>query len=180
MKKMLVLAGFVLATTSSIFGQSYKTAAGLRLGGAVGFTVNQYLFEGNTLEAIIQPAWADDQQTGISVLFEHHKKVLFRGTNFYLGGGGHHYFAKNDLAAKSGLSGILGAEISLGKLNVAVDWKPEFHFADGGGKQFESAAAVSVRYIFVKRERTKLKDRLKFRKKKSSKPKSKKGLFNRD
>lgn len=42
--------------------------------------------------------------------------------------------------------------MSLGRLDFAVDWKPELHLNGGTDKAFDwTGASVSVRYILAKR-----------------------------
>ena len=65
----------------------------------------------------------------------------------------------NTTARVFGLSGIAGGEISLGRLNLSVDWKPELHLSGDQVRPFEwNGAAISARYIIAKRERKKVKD----------------------
>ena len=46
----------------------------------------------------------------------------------------------------------------MGRINLAFDWKPELHLTESA-KAFDwGGASVSVRYIFAKRERKKVKD----------------------
>lgn len=147
--------------------QSYKTAAGLRIDNGVNLTVQQYLFNNWTAEGILHTPISSDN-VGLTLLAERHRKIIFRGTNFYYGVGGHYYWqneaknADNETRTASnvaGLSAIGGLEMSLGRLNFAVDWKPELHLNSGTDKAFDwNGASVSVRYIFAKREKKKVKD----------------------
>ncbi|MBL7805381.1 MAG: hypothetical protein JNL02_16700 [Saprospiraceae bacterium] len=153
------------------FAQSYKTAAGIRVDRGVNFTVQQYLFNNWTAEGILHaPLGNDNNNFGVTLLAERHRKIIFRGTNFYYGAGAHYYW-QNDLRKATetdpgvtasniaGLSFIGGAEISLGRLNLSVDWKPELHLNSGTEKAFNwNGASISARYIIDKRERKKVRD----------------------
>lgn len=164
--RLLAASAFVLLFLSSpVFAQRYKTAAGIRVDNGVNLTIQQYITNGWTVEGILHTPIASEN-LGVTLLAEKHHKILFRGFNFY-GGGGLHYYGINtsDVAERStdknvwGLSAIGGAELSIGRLNFAVDWKPELHLSGDEVRPFDwNGASISVRYIIAKRERNKVKD----------------------
>ena len=144
--------------------QSYKTAAGIRIDNGVQFTAQQYLFDQWTAEGILHSS-IGSKNLGLTLLAEKHYKVLFRGLNIYLGAGGHYYWQNEPLQNETevrenvyGASFIGGAEISLGRFNLAVDWKPELHLNESAETFGWNGAAVSVRYILAKREKKKISD----------------------
>lgn len=148
------------------FGQSYKTAAGIRLDNGISFTVQQHITNGWTAEGILHTPVNSDE-LGFTLLAEKHQKILFRGVNLYAGGGGHYYWQSTASRSENGevkenvfgLSFIGGAELTLGRINLAFDWKPELHLAGDQIHPFEwTGGSISVRYIFAKRERKKIKD----------------------
>jgi hypothetical protein len=146
-------------------GQRYQTAGGIRIDNHVGFTVQQYIKDAWTVEGILHAPFRSDE-FGLTLLAEKHHKVLFRGFNFYYGAGTHYYFESaasrnSDVTTKNvfGLSFIGGAEASIGRFNISADIKPEMHLAGDQVHPFEwTGAAISLRYIFKKRERKGLKD----------------------
>jgi hypothetical protein len=152
-----------LFASSSLSAQSYNTAFGVRIERGIGFTVQQYITNGWTAEGILHASILNDD-LGLTVLAEKHNKILFRGLNVYYGPGLHYYGQKsveNDVVGKGvfGLSGIVGAEISLGRINVSADIKPELHLSGDLARPYGwNGAAVSVRYIIDKRERKRLRD----------------------
>lgn len=148
------------------FGQSYKTAAGIRLDNGINFTVQQHIANGWTAEGILHTPINSDEM-GLTLLAEKHQKILFRGVNLYAGGGAHYYWQSSANRTETGavknnvfgLSFIGGAEVTLGRINLAFDWKPELHLAGDQVHPFEwTGGSISVRYIFAKRERKKVKD----------------------
>ncbi len=158
-------SAFLFSSLSiALSAQSYKTAAGVRIDNGVQLTVQQYLLNNWTAEGILHTSVASDN-LGLTLLAEKHQKIIFRGTNLYYGAGGHYYWnnqaSRNDTQVNNnvyGLSFIGGAELTLGRINLAVDWKPELHLSESA-KPFDwNGASVSVRYIFAKRERKKVKD----------------------
>lgn len=160
------LIGFLLQTATA---QSYKTAAGIRVDNGINLSLQQYVFNNWTAEGILHTPINSDN-LGLTILAERHRKILFRGTNLYYGAGAHYYWQNETQRASetnpdrtssniAGLSFIGGAEMSLGRLNFAVDWKPELHLNSGTDKVFNwTGASVSVRYILAKRERKQVKD----------------------
>jgi hypothetical protein len=165
---ILLLAFGSLGSMNRLDAQSYNTAFGLRIDNGINLTAQQRVYKNWTLEGIVHTSFRSDD-LGLTVLGERHHKVLFRNLNFYYGAGGHYYW-KNDRQTGDeepeisenvyGLSLIGGAEISLGRINVGVDWKPELHLSnDEQTSPFAwNGAAISVRYIIDKRERKKVKD----------------------
>ena len=156
---------FITLISLPVFGQKYKTAAGVRFDNGFNLTVQQYIKNGWTAEGILHtPLIGDDM--GVTLLAEKHRKILFRGTNFYTGLGAHYYWTADnsreaDVVQKNvgGLSGIAGLEFTLGRINLAVDWKPEYHLSGDSVKRFDwNGASISARYIIEKRERKKMKD----------------------
>lgn len=154
-----------LAFTGALSAQSYKTAVGLRFDKGINISAQQYLFNNWTAEGIIHTSLRSDD-VGVTLLGEKHHKILFRNLNIYYGAGPHYYWTNGTPSEEGlssnvfGLSFIGGAEISLGRINIAVDLKPELHLSgDDNSSAFEwNGAAISARYILFKRERKTIKD----------------------
>ncbi|MEO6039624.1 MAG: hypothetical protein ABIQ93_14520 [Saprospiraceae bacterium] len=156
---------FFLLLTTAAFAQRYKTAVGVRIDGGLNLTAQQYITNGWTAEGIVHTGINSDR-FGVTLLGEKHHKILFRGINFYVGAGLHYYGINgSDVEGNAsanqvfGLTAIGGAELSIGRLNFAVDWKPELHLAGDQVHPFNwNGASISVRYIIAKRERKQVKD----------------------
>jgi hypothetical protein len=167
MKSLKFLLPILLffAFINASFAQRYQTAGGIRIDNHVGFTVQQYIKNDWTVEGILHAPFRSDE-FGLTLLAEKHRKILFRGFNVYYGAGTHYYFEsaaskQADVTTKNvfGLSFIGGAEASVGRFNIAADFKPEMHLAGDQVHPFEwNGAAISLRYIFKKRERKGIKD----------------------
>ncbi len=167
MKRYFVGVVFALFCTSvPVFSQTYNTAAGIRMGEGFDLTFQQYIKNNWTAEGILHTG-IFSKKVGVSVLAEKHHKVLIRNFGVYYGLGAHYYARKNqnriEPATRTnnvyGLSGIAGAEVSFGRLNFALDMKPEVHFGGDQTYPFEwNPFSVSVRYIIDKRERKKMRD----------------------
>lgn len=155
----------LLLISQTLSAQSYKTAAGIRIDNGVHLTVQQYITNGWTAEGIVHTA-VGSPDLGLTLLAEKHSKILFRNLNVYFGAGGHYYWkneprrTETDIVDQDvyGVSFIGGAEISLGRINLALDWKPELHLSESTQTFGWNGASVSARYIFAKRERRKVSD----------------------
>jgi hypothetical protein len=164
MKNIRIAFAFALLLSSTFaFSQSYKTAGGIRINKGIDLTIQQFIADGWTAEGILHSS-IGSQNLGITLLAEKHHKVLFRNTNFYTGAG-IHYYSKNEPINSEvvsnnvmGVSVIGGIEVSIGRINLGFDWKPEIHLTGGGRTLDYYGAALSARYIFVKRERKKVSD----------------------
>jgi len=163
MKKIrFSLSTLLLALVCSIpaSAQRYKTAAGIRFDNGFSLTTQQYITKGWTAEGILHVPLFTTKDLGITLLAEKHHKVLFRGINFYTGAGVHYYWHQNSVSESAtihknvlGISGIAGLDVSLGDINLSLDWKPELHLSGDQARPLEwNGAAISLRYIIVKRE----------------------------
>lgn len=164
MNKIILTLMLWLSFQLSTKAQHYKTAAGIRLGGGVGLTVQQYIGDKHTVEAILSTRQKGEAPThDLSLLFERHFNLLTRRFNVYLGAGGHAFFLQKEQVNYEnmyGISMIGGAEFTMGRLNFSVDVKPAFNLSRGENQSLIiSPIALSARYIIVKRES--LKERVK-------------------
>ena len=152
--RTIIMFGLLSTICYPTFSQKYSTAAGIRLGSGIGVTVQQSLYGNKTLEAIVQKGFFHNETT-ITALFDQHNNLLSRGLNFYLGAGPHiGLYGKDDGKGQTnstafGASFIGGMEFKLGKVLMSFDYKPSINVTDGNGV-FDSQAAVSLRYIFIK------------------------------
>ena len=149
MKKIIVLS-IALLSVGSIWAQGYTTAVGVRLGKQMGVTVNQKIINKLSVEGILQH---DSGNGGYAqFLVKRHTNVLTKGVSLYFGGGGHYGYGESHDGIK-GVSGLAGIELSLFRLNVSLDYMPMFHLShpdEQSTNSFQSAGAMSIRYILLK------------------------------
>lgn len=132
--------------------QSYVTAIGLRMGSNFGISAQQRIFKQFTIEGIVSANPISHETTG-TILAEIHNPLISRRFNFYIGGGLHNRWLDNADAnrlVRRGVTGIAGAEMTLGRVNIAWDYKPVYHL-NVTDFPFESETAISLRYVFVKK-----------------------------
>ena len=159
--RMLLLLSVVF---TQVFAQQYSTAAGIRLGGDIGLTLQQQVSKNVTVEALLQQRILHRQTTG-TVLLEKHFPLAGKGFNLYAGAGPHigHWGRRNPEANSNnqllyGATVIAGLEIKLGKLLLSADYKPAVNIK-GGWQTFDSQTGLSARYIFIKKARPAKKQR---------------------
>lgn len=137
-------------------GQAYFTAAGLRMGSDFGVTVQQRIITRFTLQGIVSSSAVTNQTTG-TLLAQMHKPLISKRFNFYLGGGVHNRWqqtAEGTDFQYRGFTAIAGAEMTLGRFNLSWDFKPVYHL-NSSEKAFETETAISLRYVFIKKIKTK-------------------------
>ena len=147
---------FCLLFFGELQAQKYNTAAGLRIGGGLGLTVQQRVGEKITVEGIIQKKLLR-KHTHFTALGEFHQPIIGKGVNLYFGAGPNFLFATEYDNDKSrdvqkiypGASAIAGLELPLGRTLLSADIKPSI--SPGAGKLLDSDVGISLRYIIVKR-----------------------------
>ena len=154
------LFSILIFTSSFLFAQGYVTAGGVRMGDEFGITVQQKILKYTTIEGLLQSG-IRSKNTTLTVLLEQHKKIITKGFNFYFGGGIHKTWVPNTTPDQKvndpfGVTGVIGAEFTLGKLNFSLDYKPQINIW-GGDQDFVSHGAFSARYVFVKKIKKKKK-----------------------
>lgn len=157
-----------------LIAQSYNTAMGMRFGTEIGLTMQQRLTKKVTAEAIFQSS-IKNEQSSLTLLLEKHNNILGKGFNIYMGAGPHRtWYTSEESGATTatGLTGVAGAELTLGRINMSWDYKPQVNVW-GGEKSFDSNTAISLRYVLVKKKKNPLINLSGDKKKKKQKQKEK-------
>lgn len=156
MRKILILSTLIIIS-SSVSAQQYRTALGLRLGAAYGFTVKHFTKSDVSLEGILVTRWNGFYITGL------YEKVMPLSTPdnlyWYIGGGAHvgawdgdktpRYFDDpDDDYVVIGIDGILGMEYTFddAPVNLSLDWKPSFNLFEHAGF-WGDEIALSIRFV---------------------------------
>ena len=169
-----------------IHAQSYFTAVGVRLGNTIGLTVNQRLQKKWSAEGILQNDL--NGTIAVSAIAKRHTAILARGLNIYVGTGPQLRFSSqednsepsinsleessdnNSTVTNVGLDILLGAELSLGRINVSLDAKPLILI--GSSDFFQPEGAFSARYVLFKTSKAQKK---RWRRKRKARKKRNKG-----
>lgn len=153
MKKFL-FALWLALLGAALQAQSYQLAAGLRLGGGFGLSVQQLLDKKLTLEG--QMRYQNSKElTELALLVEQHHSLIFRRFNFYSGLGLYKgWYGETEGEDRNdpfGVSAIVGLEFTLGRLNLSLDFRPNLKLA-GSGSVVQGHTALSLRHVFIKRK----------------------------
>lgn len=160
---LLCCAAFVLPAKA----QSYKTAAGLRIGYPTSISIKHFVNEKNALEAYVGTrgyyTWL--RWFNVSAALLHHGELDFLdidGLQWYAGGGASVYLWTDNLGRSgsgfetttAGIQGYLGAEYNLNSLglplSVTVDWVPSLflgRFYYSVNRFGAGQGGLGVRYI---------------------------------
>ena len=139
--------------------QSYDMALGLRVGTEWGATAQlrvPQLHKNFVLEAIILSSLTKDEGS-LTLLGKQHRPLLSRRINLFYGGGLHAGW-NNEIDTETGetfngpkgITGIVGLEATVGKVNLSYDFKPALNVT-GGESILYTHTAVSVRYVIARR-----------------------------
>lgn len=157
MQHLFALSFFLIGINHNATSQAYFTAMGIRMGTEFGITLQQRILGGITGQGIVSSSAANEQTTA-SALVQLHNPLITRNVNFYIGGGPHLRWNRSEVPGSGlrGVTGVAGAELTLGRINVSWDYKPLYHL-NAPDNAFESETAVSLRYVFIKKLRSKKK-----------------------
>lgn len=165
MKKLINISILLLLTLPlALNAQSYIMSGGLRLGSGhtgrqVGLTFQQRFAKHYTLEEIIQTDFS--RNTTVHIIGKKHIPIVTRRLNVY-GGAGVSFGSEQSTQRvgnetiiatgnpTAGVDLIAGAELTLAKVNVSVDYKPNFNVAGGRNPWASGQVALSARTVLVK------------------------------
>ena len=175
MKQATTIFIVMLLGSTFVQAQSYITAGGIRVGSGIGLTLQQRLTKRITVEGIIQTQSKRDEVMA-TALVQRHFPIITKHFNIYGGAGIHKGWSTTsirnevDYTNPFGVTFVGGIEMTLGRVNLAYDFKPALNLS--GGTQFlYPQSAVSVRYVFIK-------DKIFDKKKKKKKKKNQNESFN--
>ncbi len=162
MKKLTLLFAmlFVLALSTQLKAQDYKSAIGLRFGYPVSITYKTFLTESNALELFAGYRGYSGIYSYFSVgaLYEIHKPIAdVDGLSWYYGGGvsvqfftyDNAYFFNDDNGSLGvGISGVIGLDYKFptAPFNLSLDFVPTFRLG-GWDDGYYSWGALSARYV---------------------------------
>ena len=153
-KYLLLLISFVF--TCQLTAQSYNTAIGLRIGEDYGATIQQRLTKKVTLQGIYYGGFTNED-VHADLLVQRHFPIFTRRTNIFIGAGVGSHWLYNESDETFGqqrytIPAIVGFEMSFKRLNLSADITPHFVFNDKKPSSFNRIAALSLRYILIKKK----------------------------
>lgn len=157
---ILLLAPAILSLGPVARAQGYDLAMGLRVGRAGGMSLAQRLGKRVSAEAHLTTGLFEEGTTA-TLLVRRHVPIVLRRVNVFVGGGLHKGWGYVDLDARGerlpgqrgnpfGVGVQAGAEVTLGRVNVAFDYLPQVHLS-GRVNPFRLTSALTVRYVIDRR-----------------------------
>jgi len=165
----IVLGLVLLSFSVNVQAQKYGTAIGLRLGNpTIGISLVQRLQQNpSTIEAMLA---LNKNQWQINTLYRHHRPIIGKSLNAYLGGGVHLGHVQHTDSLNNAISGmfygidpIVGIEMKMLALpiNLSAHFKPSIHLIGKHPNTIQWQWGVSARYIIVTERDIKRKQRKK-------------------
>lgn len=156
--RIFLFAFVILCTAITSQGQSYNTAFGFRLGEELGFSLVQRVANHTSLDLSASDGLFAGHKY-VSLQARSHYGIISRRFNFFLGGGGFvrsNEVAKDDYPAPDkvgGISGVMGAELTLGRISVSIDYIPQYVMSKTyTGQKLTADSAFSLKYVLWKRK----------------------------
>jgi hypothetical protein len=140
----------------SLNGQSYNAVFGFRLGDDLALTSALRVAKRHTIQLDHQSAlFSNINQT--SLIMKKHYPVLTRRINFSLGAGGAMRQERipgeaQQLAYTPRLALAAGAEITIGKMNIAYEYLPGYNLSNQSSSRFYTSSGIAIRYVIWGRE----------------------------
>ncbi|MCB0655842.1 MAG: hypothetical protein KDC57_06885 [Saprospiraceae bacterium] len=166
-----------------LFGQAYFTAGGVRLGTENGLSVKQRILKHSTIELGILSGFKTDYLS-VGVDYHRHYPIFIRNLNLYAGLGlvsqrFQPQAFEQDVFKRHGVTFTGGIEATLGRVNVAWDYKPMF-FLGNSDRLFASNSGISIRYVFLRNKDVKKWEREQDKKHRKKNQRKRPKLFHRD
>lgn len=150
---LLICAGISLARS-----QSYRTAAGLRIGNDIALSISQRIVAGSTLDFYHQSGlFTPASMTALA--YKKHVPLITKRLNLFGGIGPYYRTGKNampqceDFSRFSAYGMLLtgGIDFTIGRLNLGCDIMPVIRLggSDPGGR-FATSSSITLRYVLIK------------------------------
>ena len=162
MKGFLVAMTLTLLVTAHSYGQTYKTALGLRAGGTSGITIKHFYRGQMAWEGQVGFFGNGSSITGL--IMKHDNAFNTPGLRYYAGGGAHLAFYNGNTysnrlgrdityyqtdAVAFGINGIIGLEYILPDfpLGFSLDLKPFVEVGGNGHVGFSPDPSIGIKFI---------------------------------
>lgn len=155
MSRLSLSIMLIVGSVFTVIGQKYNTLAGVRISDDISVMFAQRLLDKHTLEARIGTGITSAEQRYV-LLMNRHYPLLSRRFNILLGAGGfysHTGSLSETQHAHTGVALNAGAELTLGRLSIAVDYQPLVAVPQkSSAPLLQTSSGLSLRYVLVKRK----------------------------
>lgn len=151
LKKLFFAGLLIVAFTTALSAQNYKTGIGVRLGYDSGLTLKNFFSPASAFEGILSASPHYFQLTG---LYEYQQPLSGApNLDWYLGLGAHlgniydkHYAGDNKLLLGADLIAGLEYIFPQAPFTISLDWKPSINFVNNYNDYWYAGFALSLRY----------------------------------
>ncbi len=157
-----IFSFFLLCIQNLLWGQSYFSTGGIRLGTDYGLSFKQRILKKTTVEGILFSTDNGKSNLGFAIVATKHKPILTRNFNIFYGAGltKHWTYTEKEEGTfkyhKWGIPIQAGLEFTIGRINLSWDYTPILYFSGlayaANGPAFSSLKGLSVRYVFINKK----------------------------
>lgn len=149
-----VLFLFCLAQMS--YSQAYTTVIGGRIADDYGITLKQRIANRTSIEGLYYGGFTNDP-IFTDVLVQQHMPLISKRLNIFVGAGLGLRWFNDDIVREVNnepvIPFVVGADLTVGRLNITADVMPHYILKNEGENELTNNAAISVRYVMIKRKK---------------------------
>jgi hypothetical protein len=155
MIRSAIVLSYLTGIAGMLSAQKYNTLAGVRMADDFSIVFVQRLFDKHTLEARLGTGITAAEQRYVLIMNRHYPLISKR-FNAFLGAGGFYSLPganSENNHYQTGLALDAGAELTIGRLSLAIDYQPNIAFSGKkSGALLQTNSGLSLRYVLVKRK----------------------------
>lgn len=158
MRRYFLISGLYIWFFAPVAGQSYRTAAGLRIGNDIALSISQRIVPESTID-LYHESGLFSQKNFTALAYKKHVPVITKRLNIF-GGIGPYYQTRKYVVPNDEITswyrsyGLLlsgGIDFTIGRLNVGYDIMPVVRLGgtDPAGR-VSTSSALTLRYVIIK------------------------------
>ncbi len=147
---------FFICLAQMGYSQAYTTVIGGRIADDYGITLKQRVANRTSIEGLYYGGFTNDP-IFTDVLVQQHMPLISKRLNIFIGAGlGLRWFNDDvvrDINNEPVIPFVVGADLTVGRLNITADVMPHYILKNEGPNELTNNAAISVRYVLIKRKK---------------------------
>ena len=156
-RQILLSLSLLLGFAQLSYSQAYTTVIGGRISDDYGITLKQRIGNSTSIEGLYYGGFTNNP-IFTSVLLEQHMPLISKRLNIFVGAGiGLRWFNDEvifrEFQNEPVIPFVIGADLTVGRLNITADVMPHYILTRDGDNTLTNNAAISVRYVVIKRKK---------------------------
>ena len=147
---------FLICLAQMSYSQAYTTVIGGRIADDYGITLKQRIANRTSIEGLYYGGFTNDP-IFTDVLVQQHMPLISKRLNIFIGAGvGLRWFNDDvirEVNKEPVIPFVVGADLTVGRLNITADVMPHYILKNEGANELTNNAAISVRYVLIKRKK---------------------------